>query len=238
MKTPESGIPVKKDIQLSNERAQEVKRAKELAARFEAFCRGQGDRMFRGRSYFVDKNGEPLISSKEASRTSPSLSLLQAKRLRDSVPYDPSVYNPKNDPEAKEIFDDDINYKKLLEHPAFKEKVDSASTFIDIGNGGNIALRVDAAFLKRNGFKGKVIGVDPFNNRNEINTERDLHTEAVEQDGLSYLLEVPDGESNILCSNLEYEIIENREYAIALVKEIFRVVCLIGVFLFVSSRML
>ncbi len=201
----------------------ERERIKALATKFEDFCIRAGDRMF----------SDKISNYKECATPSPENTeervLVDGKWRRRGVSH-PDVVDW-----SKAKFEDDEYYKKLLEHPAFKEKINGSDVVVDVGNGGNMALRVDAAFLKRNGFMGKVIGVDPFRNENEINTENDLHTEAVKQDGLSYLLEQADGSGNILCSNLEREIISNREYAEALVKEIFRTIPEAGLFICIHS---
>jgi len=139
---------------------------------------------------------------------------------------------------SKGKYDDDEYFEEMLAHPAFTEKINSSDVVVDIGNGGNLALRIDADFLKRNGFKGKVIGVDPFQNEDEINTSLGVHTEAIKKDGLSYLLEQADKSQNVLCSNLEYEIIDNKQYAKALVEEIFRVLPDDGVFICIHSNAL
>ncbi len=210
-------------------RQEEVEKAKKLAGNFTDFCLPAGDRLFSGYFTCFDKQGNKVDSIYEETEEHEDGMTIRSSKL---------IYDPANDPELVRVYNDDKHYKELLAHTAFKEKINGANTFIDIGNGGNDALRVDADFLKRNGFGGKVIGVDPFRNVNEINTKNDLHTEAIKQDGLSYLLEMPDGESNIFCSNLDDSIIQKSSYARALVKEIFRVTPNGGLFICIDSQAL
>lgn len=204
---------------------------KEKAFDYKEFCSSQGDRMFLGDSFFI-KNGIRLVP-KGIGGSLLSLALQES----DGV-YDPEDYDPSSDPEAKRIFEDDLVYMDLVNHPTFKQKINSADSLIDIGNGGNLALRVDAAFFRRNGFNGKVIGVDPFRNINEKNSENGLETEAVNDDGLTYLSNLLEINSNIFCSNIEHEIIKNTQYAESLVKQIFRIVPNEGIFICLQSNAL
>lgn len=121
----------------------EKERVKTLATKFEDFCIRAGDRMFSGKisnceqfqlptthEHYTDENGRKMIIESGGGL----------------------------DFSKKELFkyDDDEYFSKLLNHPAFKEKINTSNIIIDIGNGGNMALRVDADFLKRNGFRGKL----------------------------------------------------------------------------------
>jgi len=212
----------KQEASMSLTKNEELDYKKNLASQYEDFCIRAGDRMF---------NGEII------------------DYLEFQLPPTKTVYTDENGKEVTTItgggldfskkdmfrYSDDEYFEKLLNHPAFKEKINKSDVFIDIGNGGNLELRVDAAFLQRNGFKGKVLGIDPFRNTNEVNVNNGLHTEAIQQDGLSYMLERPSESGNVLCSNMEREIINNPKYAQALVEEIFRVIPEDGLFVCIHS---
>ncbi len=220
-----------------------------LASRFEDFCYRMGDRMFSGNilnreeldvispewTEIIDeepkdnKGREDGNSGDNLNRSKGGLGWEMGPMQR----IHPAVLDF-----SKAKYEDDYYFRKMLEHPAFREKINGSGIVVDIGNGGNMALRIDAQFLQRNGFKGKVIGVDPFRNFDEVDTSNGLTTEAIKRDGLSYLLDQPDGSENILCSNLEYEIIDNRDYARALVEEILRVVPEDGLFICINSSAL
>lgn len=212
----------KQEVSTPSTKNEELDYKKKLASQYEDFCIRAGDRMF---------NGEII------------------NYLEFQLPPTKTVYTDENGKEVTVIkgggldfskkdmfrYSDDEYFEELLNHPAFKEKINESDVFIDIGNGGNFALRVDADFLQRNGFKGKVLGIDPFRNTNEVNVSNGLHTEAIQQDGLSYMLGRPSGSGNVLCSNMEREIINNPKYAKALVEEIFRVIPENGLFICIHS---
>ena len=223
------------DLQDQKTHTEDLNKKRELASRFEAFCHRSGDRMFSGKISNIDELdviSPEWIEEIDLESANPETKKFFSK----GSPGDKiQEIHPALLDYSKAKYDDDDYYKKMLEHPAFREKINGSDVVVDIGNGGNMALRVDARFLQRNGFKGRVIGVDPFRNINEVDSANGLNTEAIKKDGLSYLLEQPDGSENILCSNLEREIIDNRDYARALVAEILRVVPEDGVFICIHS---